>query len=121
MGRGERLDRPFEPERPFVEEHLRERGPRAGGRRVGRGLERHLARHVAALTVLVVGAVADLVLGDAREPGHQRGTRVAFELAQVLERLEQRGLQHVARLEPRAQAGPEAQADEASRRGPTRA
>ena len=98
----ERLEREFEALGLFVDDGLAERGAHAGDERRGPGIvDRHGGRHVAALAVLEVGLVANLVLGNSRQPRHERRPVAALELVEVLERLQQRGLEDVARLEAR--------------------
>ena len=98
--RRQRFERRLELFRLFVEDHARQR--RARERRHRRlVVQRHLPRGVAALPLMVVGAIADLVVRDAREPPHERAGVVCLQLVQVFERLHHCGLEDVARLEPR--------------------
>ena len=72
--------------------------------RIREVVDRRLASRIALLPVVVVRAIEDLVLRDARQPRHQRLAVRAAKLVEMLERLEERGLQDVARLEPLAKA-----------------
>ena len=108
--RRQRLERDLQALRFLRQDRLRQGAPR-GRRERGVGLERHFARRVAPLPLLVVRAIADLVLRNLREPRHQRSAVLTFEVREVLDRLEQRRLEDVARLEPRPQLAAHPQPD----------
>ena len=76
-----------------------------------------LALDVALLPVMEVRAIADFVLRDAHQPSEQRAAVLSLEVVEVLERLEERGLQDVARLQTRAKAAPHFQPDERKQAG----
>ncbi len=72
---------------------------------------------VALLPVVKVRAVADFVLRDPHHPAEERPSVLTLELVEMLERLEEGGLEDVARLEARPQAASHLQADEREQAG----
>ena len=62
-----------------VEDRLRQRRAARAPGSAASVSSAHLARRVAPLPLLVVGAIADLVLGNLREPRHQRAAVLTFE------------------------------------------
>jgi len=91
----QRLNRFFDPRSLFVEDDLGERRSR---QRRQRGIvwQRGVALPIAPLAVMEVGAVADFVLGNSRQPRHQRPRFITLEFMDPCERFEQRRLQDVA-------------------------
>lgn len=93
----EALERTLEPQRLLRQREPARLRAQVGGDGGERGIERHGARGGTAIAAVEVGQVADLVVGDAGEPGHQRAPIVLAERIEACEGAQQGGVQYVAR------------------------